>query len=134
VTARVIRHGTASLVADADGSYASIGSTGNVRVHAVLGGLRVAQERDARFLMFAQFLAGAECYCGTTTMLGSLFKGFTVQPGAGADWPLTPTFAVRVQTDVRHTMGDGGATRVRLVTGGVVRFGPRTDGSKRPTE
>ena len=121
---RVLRK--TSVVVDAGGSYGDTGDRANVRVHAVMAGMRLAREREAaRFWPFAQLLVGGECYCGTTATLGNLFRGVTYQPGAGLDWPLTRSLAVRVQGDVRRTIGEsGGVTRYRIATGAVFRLGP----------
>ena len=115
-----------SVVVDAGGSYGDTGDNANVRVHAAMAGLRLARERDAaRFWPFAQLLVGGECYCGTTATLGNLFRGFAYQPGAGLDWPLSRSLALRIQGDVRRTLGEsGGVTRFRIATGAVLRLGP----------
>jgi len=92
-----------SAVADISGQYATIPlfeSDARVTAHGVLGGLRLSA-RLGRITEFGQVLAGVVRTSGSAFGSTTSGQSLGVQPGAGIDYPLAPTWSARAELDLR---------------------------------
>ena len=97
------RFGRLWTVAQLDGSYQtySLGiSDVHLSVHTLMAGPRVVA-RVGPFVEFGQFLFGVVRGHGSTFGVGSSSRHFGLQPGAGLDYPLSRSFAARLELDGR---------------------------------
>lgn len=117
-----------ALTAEAGGNMktvAAFGSEIRLGVFSVMAGPR-ASARIGRLTEFAQVLVGAVHASGSAFGITTTSTEVGVQPGVGADYPLTRRLAGRVQIDARFTRGKPDETtpgyQFRAVTGLVYRF------------
>jgi hypothetical protein len=128
VAGRVTDH--VAIVGEIGGSYKSVSAPGgyiDVSEHSFLGGGRYAFGRDAQLRPFIQTLVGVSRESLSRTQVGVSVNAFTVQPGAGVDFKVSPRVAVRLQTDFRWmTLQDmGSGWQYRLAAGLVFALGGR---------
>ncbi|MCU1381877.1 MAG: hypothetical protein JWL71_574 [Acidobacteria bacterium] len=116
-----------ALVADVSGQYKSIAllnSEARLRVHTVMGGLRVGS-RIGRLTEFGQVLAGVVRTSGSAFGATTTGQSVGVQPGAGVDYPLTDRLAARAEFDVRlirrQAEATNGGLQYRVAAGLVYR-------------
>jgi Outer membrane protein beta-barrel domain len=120
----------AAIVGEIGGNYKSASAPGgpiDVSEHSFLGGGRYAFGRDAQVRPFVQTLVGMSRASFSRTEVGVSFNAFTVQPGAGVDFKVSPKVAVRLQSDFRWmTLQDmGSGWQYRLAAGVVFALGGR---------
>ena len=120
-----------SAVADASGQYTTIalvGSEARLSVHTVMGGVR-ASARIGALTQFGQVLVGIVRASGSAFGSTEVSHSLGIQPGVGADYPLTRTFTARAELDIRlirhQPTTDNSGYEYRFVTGLVYRIGPR---------
>jgi len=92
-----------SAIADVGGNYKTIdafGSEVHLSAHAAMFGGR-ASARIGRLTEFVELLAGVVRGSGSAFGFTSTTTAFTLQPGAGVDYPVSARFAARAQLDVR---------------------------------
>lgn len=111
-----------AIVGEIGGNYKSVSAPGgyiDVSEHSFLGGGRYAFGRDAQLRPFIQTLVGMSRTSLSRTEVGVSVNVFTVQPGAGIDFKVSPRVAVRLQADFRWmTLQDiGSGWQYRLATG-----------------
>ena len=110
-----------SIVGEVSGSYKSADLLGitlaNANVHTFTAGPRYSTATNG-LLLYGQFLAGFDISHGSVLGYSASSAGFAMEPGFGADFPFTKTFAIRIGGDVPiiHDSGSwfGG---FRLTTG-----------------
>ncbi len=119
-----------AIVGEIGGNYKSVITPGgyiDVSEHSFLGGGRYVFGRDAQLRPFAQTLVGMSRASFSRSEVGISYNAFTVQPGAGIDFKVSPRVAVRLQTDFRWmTLQDiGSGWQYRLAAGVVFAVGGR---------
>jgi hypothetical protein len=95
--------GRFAAVGEVGGSYRSNAGIETQSLYGFFGGARVRLFRLGMVRVFAQGLAGVERFSEP----GFSEHGFAVQPGGGADIPLTHRLDVRVQGDYRAAHQEG---------------------------
>jgi hypothetical protein len=95
----------------AGGGFGVTAEIGLFDAVSFLGGVRWTPKTEGRVRGFAQVLIGP-------TLLTMESTAFTVQPGAGADFLVSPRMAVRFQTDFRSLTHAGNrAHQLRVLLG-----------------
>jgi len=92
-----------SAVADVSGQYATIAlfdTDARLTAHSLMGGLRLSA-RLGRLTEFGQVLAGIVRTSGSAFGATTSGQSIGVQPGAGIDYPVTPTWSARAEVDIR---------------------------------
>jgi len=92
-----------AAVADVSGQYktvALLNADARLRVHTVMAGVR-GSARLGRLTEFGQILTGVVRTSGSAFGSTTTVHAIGVQPGAGVDYPLTPSWAARAELDVR---------------------------------
>ena len=92
-----------AAVVDISGGYKTVDAfDADIRLsaHGVMAGGRVSA-RLGRLTEFGQMLAGVVRGSGTAFGFTHATNAFTLQPGAGLDYPLSERFAARAQIDAR---------------------------------
>jgi hypothetical protein len=120
-----------SVVADFSGQYKTIPLfTGDARisVFSAMGGMR-ASARVGPLTEFGQVLAGVVRTSGSAFGSTTTGRSFSVQPGAGIEYPQTGRWGTRAELDVRlitaQTDGQNNGWQYRFVAALVYRVPPR---------
>lgn len=120
-----------SAVADVSGQYTTIalvGSDARLSVQTVMGGVR-ASARIGRLTEFGQVLAGVVRASGSAFGSTNGHHSLGIQPGVGADYPLTRVWAARAELDVRLIRSqpdiNNSGYEYRFVAALVYRVNPR---------
>lgn len=120
-----------SVVGDVSGQYKTVVllvSEAQISVHTAMGGAR-ASARIGRLIEFGQLLAGAVRTSGSAFGATNVNRSLGIQPGVGADYPLTRRFNARAELDIRLMRSQpdtaNGGYEYRFAAGLVYRLVPR---------
>ena len=131
-------HPALAVVVEAAGAYRNeserVGSTTydvTLKLHTLLGGVRIASRANPALVPFVQVLAGAAnagvsgsgSGGGANASISNSDTQFALQAGGGVNLKISPRWGVRVGADWRRIfVSDAGENEFRVVAGLVIPF------------